>query len=128
MTTWDSTDLAFRSGGPVKVTHIGGYDFYHDYPHWSITTSTSVVPTRKDDETVNQRGLFNAYIVDPESGIVVWKSDDPFVASNVESARLKAVHLAAVRAVISNPDSIDDYDIIIVRLGNVRSKEEQDRD
>lgn len=65
------------------------------------------------------RGLFFVYIVDPILDVVI-SITGPIVAKDSDNARLKAVQ-AAGEALTKD---IDDYDIIVCRLGDVRKKKE----
>jgi hypothetical protein len=83
----------------------------------SYATTTDTYPTaeRKEQKTT-MRGLFQAYIIDSADDEVICQSK-PFVAKDEENARLKAVQQAEL------PGDLDDYDIIIERLGDVRAKQ-----
>lgn len=63
------------------------------------------------------RGLFDVYIVDPENDSVIWEWEG-VVAKDEQSAKLKAVSKATLGG------DVDDYDIIVVKLGSVRPKKE----
>lgn len=63
------------------------------------------------------RGLYEVYVVDPETGAYnCWRG----VARDEETARLSACMLPSVQSFIVK--GIDDYDIIVVKLGAVRPK------
>ena len=73
-------------------------------------------------EQMSQRGLFEAFVVDPQSGeFDCWT----VIAESEGSARLKAV-LALKTSDTAAPSlknaDIDDLDIIVRRVGDVRAK------
>jgi hypothetical protein len=63
-------------------------------------------------EQVSMRGLFEVFVVDPESGKIV--TEEVVVADSDKKAELKVM-----RAIDADPD---DVDIIVRRLGDVRPK------
>lgn len=85
------------------------------YPARDTQYAPITLPTPKK-EGINMRGLFEVFIVDPERDDIV--AQQYVVAANDERARLKAFR-AANSAL---PGDIDDYDIIVRRIGDVRAK------
>ena len=63
------------------------------------------------------RGLFLVYIVDPATDEVVHETG-AIVAKDEDNAQLKAVRMAGGTLT----KDIDDYDIVVVELGDVRDK------
>lgn len=94
--------------------------------HWytSNMTATNIVyvdrpvekPTVTAKEVKPMRGLFEVFIVNPESGEIL----GPYrvVANDAAAARLKVVgkHLDLEKV------DLDDYDICVLKLGDVRHK------
>jgi len=66
------------------------------------------------------RGLFVGYVVDPEMDNVVFSTTLPFVAKDEQSAKFKLVQMAGVLI----EEDLDDYDIVVFKLGSVRPKKE----
>ncbi len=76
-------------------------------------------PKEKEEAKPAMRGLYEITVVDPETdsfvlieGKVTWKT----IAKDETSAKLKAVSKAVL------PKDVDEYDIIVRRLGDVRPK------
>jgi hypothetical protein len=67
-------------------------------------------------EKPNMRGLFQVYIVDPTAAGIVCK--DVCIAQDESSAKLK---VAAGCPALKDKD-FDDFDFIVVHLGDVRPK------
>lgn len=63
------------------------------------------------------RGLFSVYIVDPETDDIVYEGQH--IASDEGAAKMRAATRAG-----ELPKDLDDLDVIAVRLGNVRDREE----
>lgn len=106
--TTDGTNLVYY--GDLAEVHIppGAFTISNDYP------ITNYYPQEK--ENPKMRGLFDVYIVDPEIDDVAWSKC--IIAKDEQSAKLKVVSSATLTK------DIDDYDIIVVKLGNVRPKKE----
>ena len=66
----------------------------------------------------NMRGLYLVYIIDPVTDRVVLADEKPIIAKSEENAKLKAVSLAQLS------EDVDEYDIIVHKLGNVSPKKE----
>lgn len=64
------------------------------------------------------RGLFEVFIVDPNTDTIVLERR--VVSTDENKARLKA--LLESRIILEN--GVDDYDIIVRRIGDVRAKKE----
>lgn len=62
------------------------------------------------------RGLFEVFVVDPTSGEIVFEKR--LLAADEAKARLKA----AVQAKLDR--DVDEYDIIVRKLGDVRAKKQ----
>jgi hypothetical protein len=75
----------------------------------------------KHTEKKPMRGLFSVHVVDPDKGKVV-ASRLLLVAKSESNARLKAI--SEIAATDEFTRDVDDYDIIVVRLGDVRAKKE----
>jgi hypothetical protein len=67
-------------------------------------------------EEKKMRGLFSVYIVDPETDGIQYK--ESFIAKDETSAKMKAY------ASLKLDKDADEYDFVVVRLGNVRCKKE----
>lgn len=91
--------------------NYGGHVFQLAQPNpSSVVRNDFHLPKEKE----LMRGLFEVFIVDPETGTVV----DPglFVAKDDQTARMKAW-------IASKLDGdLDNYDFIVRRLGDVRNK------
>lgn len=74
---------------------------------------------KESEKKKMSRGLYRVYIVDPETDEVIHDTG-AIVARDEDSARLKAVQIAGGTLV----KDIDDYDFVVVELGDVRAKKE----
>lgn len=70
----------------------------------------------KREKEKNMRYLYHVYVVDPKAGALV--HDRIVVAKDQAQAMLKAGFLDKIR------DNLEDYDIIIKVIGEVRAKKE----
>lgn len=106
---------------------IDMHDHTHDstYPPRDTYLSLSVdryypafLPI-KQEEQARVRGLFETFIVDAETEVVL---SFMIVAKDEASAQLKGALLALAEVDI---EKTDDYDIIVRRIGDVRAKREK---
>jgi len=70
------------------------------------------LPLPERDTNMEQRGLYRVITVDPEKATI--EIDELVVANDEASAKLKVLRDAV--------GDFDDFDIIVIRLGNVRPK------
>ena len=78
-------------------------------------------PQPEERKETNMRGLFEVIVVDPSDEIVVQIGGyqrNHVVAKDETSAKIKVLKGATL------PKDLDEYDVIVVRLGNVRAKQE----
>jgi hypothetical protein len=68
-------------------------------------------------------GLYEAWIVDPDKQLIAWSSTGKgaFLARDDEIAKLKAVQAATEEKLLVL--DIEDYDIVVRRVGDVRTPE-----
>ena len=119
--------ISFRGGEGVKMGEQLGYtltatDNTAIWYDWN-TAQTSTYPTiwaASSQEETKMRGLFVGYVVDPEMDNVVFSTTLPFVAKDEQSAKFKLVQMAGVLI----EEDLDDYDIVVFKLGSVRPKKE----
>lgn len=114
---WRISEVSMEYGiyEPTSVT-ITGYSTGTR----SYTIGTSNQKKEEVKKVDKSRGLFLGFVVDPTADELVYSSDRPFVAADEEHAKLKIVQKAGG----SLSKEVDDYDIIILRLGKVRAKKE----
>mgnify|MGYP001559596602 FL=1 len=80
-----------------------------------------VYPKPEERKETNMYGLFEVIVVDPSDEIVVQIGGyqrNHVVAKDETSAKIKVLKGATL------PKDLDEYDVIVVRLGNVRAKQE----
>lgn len=78
------------------------------------TDVTEISPSSKERE---MRGLFTVIIVDPETDDIIYEGKH--IAADEGAAKMRAATRAG-----ELPKDLDDLDVIALRLGNVRDREE----
>lgn len=112
--------------GLYEWQYVGGDHYIQQRPYAPLITvgnpfGNFMQKLETRGEVKQMRGLFNVHIVDPDKGKVV-ASCLLMVAKSGSNAKLKAISEIAATGVLDG--DIDDYDIIDVRLGDVRAKKE----
>lgn len=108
-------------GGGVVQFGSGANSIPLNYPQSQLGYVTPFYPSMPPEyqyvkEKPNMRGLFQVYIVDPTAAGIVCK--DVCIAQDESSAKLK---VAAGCPALKDKD-FDDFDFIVVHLGDVRPK------
>jgi hypothetical protein len=120
---WVVSDIRMEQDGyyyrgshnPITITVTGYSTGSSNY-----TVKTDDQKKEEEKKVDKSRGLFLGFVVDPAMDELIYASDRPFVAADEEHAKLKIVQKAGG----SLSKEVDDYDIIILRLGKVRAKKE----
>ena len=116
---------------PFTVERGGGIVWAEEgtYTKWeSVTASGSLnIVARRARESKSMRALYDVYIVDPEADTVVWSTVSvgvPIIARDRELAGVIAGRLAddAIER------DLDDYDFVVIRLGDIRPKKGRNGD
>jgi hypothetical protein len=128
--TFDGSTLTYGNTSiPWTITNIeteSGYGYRWEPLEVTITgvstgtTNTNINTVSEKKESKKMRGLFFGFVVDPAADELVYSTDKPFVATDEDNAKLKIVQKAAGALT----KEVDDYDIVILRLGKIRDKKE----
>lgn len=111
--TWTDNrtyDLAYYGDRPPDRVSILPQVLPYPYVYPVVS-----VDAERKEEKQPMRGLFEVFIVDPETETIIFNGC--IVATDEGTARLKAALSPAL-----DRDKVDDYDFIVRRLGDVRAK------
>ncbi len=108
---------------PAATDNTGWYPLNWGYSpryetKWAINDFGKLAPL-KNEEVEEMRGLFQVYVVDPEEGELLYQGTA--IASSAKNAEFKV--LSRVLAIKLGEFELDDLDVIVVRLGDVRAVE-----
>ena len=110
ITTGSTTSGTFTTGDGLSYQYLPGRVGDIVYSNYQL-----VIPNTKKENIM--RGLFIVYIVDYKKSKVLFVSE-PLIADNEQKVQMKALQAWG------GDVDLDDLDILVQRIGNVRAKKE----
>lgn len=111
-----SSGYRYVQSTPWQPNANPGYDYQPGYPGYNQLLDSYLKKPEVQRKENDMRGLFEVFIVDPKADSIVFSIK--LVAKDKASAELKAV------AKWTFSGDVDDFDIVTVRLGDIRPKKE----